>query len=140
VKPHITKQVQNGESEQVSWPSLGLNPRHLARIVEAMNSVANVQGGTAYGARIKEDGMAMGGKTGTSQVRRISMAERSEGVIGNDVLPWKERDHALFIGYAPVQAPRFAVSVIIEHGGSGAHTAAPIARDILLECQKKGIS
>ena len=77
------------------------------------------------------------GKTGTAQVRHITTAEREEGVATNDELPWEQRDHALFIGYAPVSAPRYAVSVIIEHGGSGAHIAAPLARDILVEAQKR---
>ena len=65
------------------------------------------------------------------------MAERAEGVTANEDLPWKERDHALFGGFAPVGNPRYAVGVIAEHGGSGAHIAAPIARDILVACQAK---
>lgn len=81
--------------------------------------------------------MAMAGKTGTSQVRRISMAERADGVTKNEDLPWKERDHALFAGFAPVDNPRYAIAVVVEHGGSGAHVAVPIARDIMVECQKR---
>jgi penicillin-binding protein 2 len=105
--------------------------------VAGMNAVTNNQAGTAYKARITEPGMEMAGKTGTSQVRRISMAERSTGVKKNDELPWRERDHALFVAFAPVQAPRYACSVIVEHGGGGSAIAAPIARDILVECQKR---
>lgn len=71
------------------------------------------------------------------QVRRISTAERADGVITNEALPWKERDHALFVGYGPVENPRYACAVIVEHGGSGAHVAAPIVRDILTACQKR---
>ena len=66
--------------------------------------------------------------------------ERAEGMALNDKLPWKERDHALFTGFAPVGAPRYAVAVVVEHGGSGAHAAAPIARDILIECQKRKLA
>ena len=102
-----------------------------------MSAVVNETIGTAYAARIMTEGMEMAGKTGTAQVRRISEAERQEGVVTNDALPWKERDHALFAGFAPISAPRYAVAVVVEHGGSGAHMAAPIARDILLECQKR---
>ncbi|MGF1640544.1 MAG: penicillin-binding transpeptidase domain-containing protein, partial [Rhodospirillales bacterium] len=76
------------------------------------------------------------GKTGTSQVRRISKAEREAGVIKNEDLPWERRDHALFVGYAPLRAPRYAVAVLVEHGGGGSAVAAPIARDILYAAQK----
>jgi penicillin-binding protein 2 len=74
----------------------------------------------------------MAGKSGTSQVRNISAAERETGVVGNNDLPWKQRDHALFVAFAPVEAPRYAVAVVVEHGGGGSGVAAPIARDILL--------
>ena len=74
----------------------------------------------------------MAGKTGTSQVRNITAAERARGVVSNEDLPWSRRDHALFICYAPYQAPRYAVSVVVEHGGGGSTVAAPIGRDILL--------
>lgn len=81
--------------------------------------------------------MEMAGKTGTSQVRRISKAERAAGVIRNEDLPWERRDHALFIGYAPVQAPRYAVAVLVEHGGGGSAVAAPIARDVIMAAQMR---
>ena len=80
-------------------------------------------------------GFEMGGKTGTVQVRRITKAEREQGVRKNEDLPWKDRDHALFVGYAPVHAPRYAVAVVVEHGGSGSKMAAPIASDLLLATQ-----
>ena len=73
----------------------------------------------------------MAGKTGTAQVARISRSERASGVRKNEQKPWKERDHALFVAFAPVREPRYAVSVVIEHGGSGSQAAAPVARDIL---------
>ena len=73
----------------------------------------------------------MSGKTGTVQVKRITEAQREEGITDNIDRPWKERDHALFVGYAPVKNPKYAVSVVVEHGGSGSSMAAPIARDIL---------
>ena len=81
--------------------------------------------------------MALAGKTGTSQVRRISKAERKSGVRKNEEKPWIERDHALFVAFAPVEAPRYAIAVVVEHGGSGSRAAAPIARDILLETQRR---
>ncbi len=79
----------------------------------------------------------MGGKTGTVQVRSISKAEREQGVIKNRDLPWKSRDHAIFVGYAPLDAPRYATAVVVEHGGGGSSVAAPIAHDILLEVQMR---
>ena len=100
-----------------------------------MNSVVNVPGGTAFSSRIKKPEFRMGGKTGTAQVRRISMQERETRVLKNKELPWKERDHALFVGYAPFENPKYAVSVIVDHGGSGSASAAPIARDLILAAQ-----
>ena len=110
---------------------------HLDIIRTGMDLVVNHQRGTAYRARIEFDGMEMAGKTGTSQVRRISLAERAAGVFKNEDLPWRRRDHALFVAYAPLHAPRYCCAVVVEHGGSGSKAAAPIARDILLETQKR---
>jgi penicillin-binding protein 2 len=83
----------------------------------------------------------MGGKSGTSQVRRISAAEREHGIRKGTAVPWKERDHALFISFAPVNAPRYVCAVVVEHGGEsgggGSAVAAPICRDVLTETQKR---
>ncbi|MEM7210419.1 MAG: penicillin-binding protein 2 [Pseudomonadota bacterium] len=112
-------------------PELGLNPRHLSQIRRGMFDVVNSARGTARRSRINDDEFQMAGKTGTSQVRNISKAERARGVIRNEDLPWHRRDHALFVGYAPADNPRFAVAVVVEHGGGGSKAAAPIAKDIL---------
>lgn len=119
------------------FPSLGLPAENLAVVLEGMNQVSNSPKGTAYRARIETPGMEMAGKTGTSQVRRISASERAAGVHKAEDKPWIERDHALFIGFAPVQAPRYSVAVVIEHGGGGSKVAGPIARDILIEAQTR---
>ena len=79
----------------------------------------------------------MAGKTGSAQVRRISKREREEGVRKNQDRIWKYRDHALFVGYAPLEAPRYAAAVVVEHGGGGSTVAAPIVRDILHEAQRR---
>jgi penicillin-binding protein 2 len=100
-----------------------------------MWQVNNERRGTAYGSRVMDEAYLVAGKTGTSQVRNITAAEREAGVIANEDLPWERRDHALYVGYAPYEAPRYAVSVVVEHGGGGAAVAAPIARDILLRAQ-----
>ena len=129
---------QTTEPEAATEPvSLGVSPVALALVQEGMFRVSNSPRGTAYKSRIKEPGMEMAGKTGTAQVRRISKAERDVRVRKNEEKPWIERDHALFVGYAPVAAPRYAVAVVVEHGGGGSKTAAPIARDILQEVQRR---
>ena len=79
------------------------------------------------------NGNRMSGKTGTVQVRRISKDERERGVLANKDLDWHLRDHSLFVGYAPHNNPRYAVAIVIEHGGGGAYVGAPIARDRLAE-------
>lgn len=116
--------------------SLGIIPEHLAQVRRGMERVVNSPHGTAYRARIKDAKHHMAGKSGTVQVRRISKAERETGVVKNKDLPWKERDHALFVAFAPFDNPRFAISVVVEHGGGGSSVAGPIARDTLAEAQR----
>ena len=141
VVPRLTRSVsQDGvwtENIEASFESLNLQPRHMEIIRNSMIYVVNSPVGTAYKSRITEPGQEMAGKTGTVQVRRISKSEREAGVRKNKDLPWKERDHALFVGYAPIENPRYAISVVVEHGGGGSKVAAPIARDILVEAQRR---
>ena len=101
-------------------------------IRRGMFDVLNEKEGTAFNFRTTDENFLIAGKTGTSQVRRITREEREEGVIKNEDLPWKMRDHALFTCFAPYKNPRYALSVVVEHGGSGSKVAAPIARDIML--------
>jgi penicillin-binding protein 2 len=119
-----------------TFPSLGISETSRRLVMQAMDQVVNHARGTARRSRLKDPAMAMGGKTGTSQVRRISMAEREGGVRKNHEKPWRERDHALFVGFAPVQAPQYVAAVIVEHGGGGSKVAAPIARDLLEKAQQ----
>ena len=141
VRPNLVSDVvRDGTAQPTARgaaPSMNLSPAALAAVIAGMRAVTNDPTGTAYRARITDPEMAMAGKTGSAQVRRISKAERDSGVIRNKDLPWEQRDHAMFVAFAPVNAPRYAVSVLIEHGGSGAGMAAPIARDILWETQKR---
>ena len=117
-------------------PGLGIDRRFLRIVHKALAAVTGSRQGTAWKARIAEAGFEMAGKTGTSQVRRITRNERRTGVIKNEDLPREQRDHALFVGYAPAGKPRYAAAVVVEHGGSGSKAAAPIARDLLLAAQK----
>jgi penicillin-binding protein 2 len=96
-----------------------------------MEMVVNHSRGTARRHALTLEGVQMGGKTGTSQVRRITRAERAAGLHKRKDRPWEHRHHALFVCFAPIAAPRYAVSVIVEHGQSGSAAAAPIARDIM---------
>lgn len=136
VKPILVRNVEDEGSKLRHWPSIGLNPDHLAVVMRGMNAVVNDARGTAAGSRIHEAGYSMGGKTGTAQVRAITAAQRAAGVKNED-LPWRQRHHALFVGYAPVVNPRYVVSVVVEHGVGGSRAAAPLARDILLATQKR---
>jgi penicillin-binding protein 2 len=117
--------------DDVMVPEMGISPHHLKLVLQGMNDVMNHPRGTAYSYRIKNKNIAMGGKTGTTQVRRISLEERRKGILKSHQRPWQHREHALFVGYAPVTNPRYAVSVLVEHGGGGASTASPIGRDIM---------
>jgi len=140
VTPRMTKDVVTEDGvtpyPPTQYDSLGLIPDHLALVLGGMERVVNSPHGTAFRSRIKENTQRMAGKTGTVQVRRITKAERETRVLKNSELPWKERDHAIFVGFAPLDKPRFAVSIVVEHGGGGSSTAAPIARDILEEVQR----
>jgi len=123
------------------FESLGVAQKDINLVLDGMNAVVNEEGGTAYLSRIKEPGLAMGGKSGTSQVRHISQAERDRGLPKIKQTPWNERDHALFVSFAPVGAPRYVCAVVVEHGGEsaggGSAVAAPICRDVLFEAQKR---
>lgn len=109
-----------------AFAPLPIPPDFLDVVREGMDDVVNGPGGTARASALRVEGVRMGGKTGTAQVRRISGAFR-----GGANVPWKFRDHALFIAFAPVDNPRYAISVVVEHGIGGSRAAAPIAKDVL---------
>ena len=125
VEPRILKT----EGETPKFAPLDVSPSIIRELQRGMRSVTNGSLGTAR--RYDLPGIGMSGKTGTVQVKRITEAQREAGITDNIDRPWKERDHALFVGYAPVKNPKFAAAVVVEHGGSGSSMAAPIARDIL---------
>lgn len=135
VHPRLVR-ARNGERvKSRSLRGTGIDSAHVDAVRRSMFGVVNEQRGTAYRSRITMPGFEMCGKTGTAQVRRITTAERATGVLKNDELPWKLRDHALFVAYAPADDPRYAISVVVDHGGGGSTVAAPIARDVLLRLQ-----
>jgi penicillin-binding protein 2 len=118
------------------FEDMELNPQHLQLVVSAMAKVVNEPFGSAHASRINVPGFEMGGKTGSTQVQRITKKDREQGLASSANRPWHTREHALFVGYAPIHAPRFVTSVLVEHGGSGARAAAPVAKDILLMAQQ----
>lgn len=132
IAPRLVKSIGGEEIPLAPAPSMGFSPSHLRMIREGMYGVTNSRKGTAYSSRVQPAELKMAGKTGTSQVRSITAEERAKGVFRNEDLPWERRDHALFVGFAPFDNPRVAVSVVVEHGGGGSVAAAPVARDILL--------
>ena len=125
VTPRLIKTIDGVEQPSGSGAPMGLNENHLRQIRKGMYEVVNHGSGTARGSRITSPDHQMAGKTGTSQVisRRVKC----------DEVPWRQRDHALFVNYAPYDNPRIAVSIVVEHGCGGSSTAAPIARDITLQ-------
>ncbi|MFK7869290.1 MAG: penicillin-binding protein 2 [Roseobacter sp.] len=133
VEPRLIKSIDGVEETLRGGEKMPLNENNLRKMRRAMFATVNDRRGTAYGSRIIDENMRMAGKTGTSQVRNITAAERRAGVIRNEDLPWERRDHALFVNYAPTENPQIAVSVVVEHGGGGSKAAAPIARDITLQ-------
>jgi penicillin-binding protein 2 len=105
------------------------NAKNIKLIREAMFASTNEVRGTSYKSRIEDPKYQFAGKTGTSQVRRITKAAR-ELDLSTSEIPYDERDHALYIAFGPYKNPRYALSVVIEHGGSGSSTAAPIAKKL----------
>jgi len=137
VSPRITRVVGRNAQPRIELPRVGFSDRALAAVRAGMDAVANQNGGTAHTWRISEPGFEMAGKTGTAQVRVISREEHRFGVRKNESLPWKLRDHAVFIAFAPVARPRYACAVLVEHGGTHEHPNVQMARDILLYAQKR---
>ncbi len=122
IKPSIVKQ------DEVNFKDNNKYSREIKIVKNAMFKVVNEEKGTAFKSRLKD--VKFAGKTGTSQVKTISLSERESDDFRKKEQEWKNRDHALFVGYMPYDDPHYAISVIIEHGGSGASTAAPIAKQI----------
>lgn len=133
LNPRLIKSIGGVETPSgAAAADLPFKPEHMEMVRSAMAAVANDTTGTAYRAsQLGLGPVLMAGKTGTAQVRVISRAERASGVRTNESLPWRLRDHALFVAFAPYDAPRYALSIIVQHGGGGAAVAAPMAREIM---------
>ena len=122
------------KNNNLSLSSSGLrklyrNQENIKFVLDALYGATNEPLGTSYGSRLNKKGYIYAGKTGTSQIRTITAEERELKLKYTD-LPYERRDHALFIGFAPYKKPRYSISVVIEHGGTGSSAAAPIAKKV----------
>ena len=106
------------------------NKENINIVKDAMFSSSNEPGGTSYRHRFEDPNFTFAGKTGSSQIKRFTEAQREAEVKQTD-LKYKDRDHALFVAFAPYKEPKYAISVVVEHGGSGGSAAAPIAKKII---------
>ena len=118
------------------YKSLFRNPENIKFVQDALFGATNEPMGTSYRSRLTKKDFIFAGKTGTSQVRRFTEAQR-ELEVKNEDLPYEQRDHALFVAFAPYKEPRYSISVVVEHGGSGSKSAAPIAKKVIKKVLEK---
>ena len=130
VEPRLVRVRGETVIAPADFPRIGGDPRDLRAVREGMNAVVNDLG-TAARSSLKAEGWLMAGKTGTSQVVSLAKDPVTGRVLKNHELPWNRRDHALFAAFAPYEDPRYAIAVVVEHGGSGSRAAGPRARDIM---------
>ena len=123
-----TEQLFNFKKEN-KHKILYKDDKNIKIIREAMFASTNEVLGTSYSSRIKNPKYQFAGKTGTSQVKRITKLQRELDLKTKDI-PYNDRDHALYVAFGPYKNPRYALSIVIEHGGSGSSTAAPIAKKL----------
>ncbi len=127
----IKKQMENNEDLNfpTDYPSLVRNKENVKFVLDGMFRSTNEIYGTSYSSRIEDPKYQFAGKTGTAQVKRITEAERDLDLKLNQI-PYKERDHAWYTAFGPYKNPRYALTVLVEHGGSGSSVAAPIAKKL----------
>ena len=122
--------IANDENQyEDKFTPLYKNSRNIKIVQDAMFSSTNEVRGTSYRSRLNDPNYQFAGKTGTSQVKKITERDR-ELDLKTFEIPYEERDHALFIAFGPYKNPRYALSIIIEHGGSGGTVAAPLAKEL----------
>ena len=129
IYPKIVMNNDDEDKIEEKYAPLYKNSKNIKIVQEAMFSSTNEVRGTSYKSRIENPVYQFAGKTGTAQVKRITKQQR-ELDLKTFEIPYEERDHALYIAFGPYQNPRYAVSILIEHGGSGSSIAAPIAKKL----------
>ena len=131
--------ILNNSKKENNQRKINLNIENINYIKDAMTRVVNENLGTAFASRSDKNKYIFAGKTGSSQVIKITLEEREREDFRKKEIKWKNKDHALFVGYMPVEKPKYSICVIIEHGGSGSSIAAPIAREVFNEIYKLSI-
>ena len=116
-------------STEKRYSPLYRNQENVKFVLDAMFRSTNEVYGTSYRSRLDDPKYQFAGKTGTSQVKRITEAER-ELDLDVEQIPYEQRDHAWFVAFGPYKDPRYAVSILVEHGGSGSKAAAPMAKEL----------
>ena len=129
IYPQIVVDENNKESQNDKFTTLYENPKNIKIVQEAMYASTNEVRGTSYKSRIDDPKYQFAGKTGTAQVKKITKRDR-ELDLKTFEIPYEERDHALYVAFGPYRNPRYAVSIIVEHGGNGSTTAAPMAKKL----------
>lgn len=137
VRPTLVRGVGDRIIPIATAPDINVDPSFLNIVHEGMSAVVNESGGTARRARLENKDILMAGKTGTSQVASLQRDPVTGRILKNSELPWRLRDHALFVAFAPLENPRYAAAVVIEHGESGSRAAAPVAKKIMDAVMKK---
>ena len=126
----IAKDNHLKERDYQFYEKFHKNSKNINFVKDAMFGSTNEEYGTSYKSRYENPKYQFAGKTGTSQVRRITEAER-ELDLKQSQIEYIKRDHALYIAFAPYKDPRYSISVLIEHGGSGSKAAAPLASKLI---------
>lgn len=134
IEPTLIRQPDSAGRTK-SFAPVSTNPVYLDLMRQSMHQVM-LPGGTGHDYKNPRDSARICGKTGTAQVRRISLEERQAGIVKNEDRAWKDRDHALFVGYLPYDDPKYIVSILVQHGGGGGAVATPIGKDLLLAAER----
>ena len=129
IQPYIVVEDQIKESQIDKFAPLYDNYNNIKIVQDAMFGSTNEVMGTSYRSRIDDPKYQFAGKTGTAQVKKITEQER-ELDLKTFEIPYEQRDHALYVAYGPYKNPRYALSIIVEHGGNGSTTAAPMAKKL----------
>ena len=129
IYPKITVEDQNKNFQNDKYTPLYENSKNIKIVQDAMFGSTNEVMGTSYRSRINDPKYQFAGKTGTAQVKKITERDR-ELDLKTFQIPYEERDHALYVAFGPYKNPRYALSIIVEHGGNGSTTAAPMAKKL----------
>ncbi|MEO0850584.1 MAG: penicillin-binding transpeptidase domain-containing protein, partial [Pseudomonadota bacterium] len=140
IRPSLVRGVGDTLVPTPDAAPLDVNPKFLNVVRAGMDAVVNEGGGTARRSRLDlpdMKGVTMAGKTGTGQVASLQRDPKTGRILKNEELPWHLRDHALFVSFAPVDNPRYACAIVVEHGSSGSRAAAPVAKKVMEAVMKK---